>query len=208
MCIAAVTDLFLLLRACRLLLMIPAQLPGHPIAPVLETSRLRLRGFRADDFDAWFAYTRTPAFYRYLTPEAMPAEEIWKLLLRSAGHWVIMGFGFWAVEEKASGRFMGGVGFLRLLRDLDPPLGDAPEIGWVMDPAVHGRGYASEAVAAALAWGASHFGPVRTVCIIHPENEASLRLAAKFGYREYARTTYHAGPIVLLERPVSASVAA
>ncbi|MET4075864.1 GNAT family N-acetyltransferase [Hymenobacter sp. UYCo722] len=181
--------------------MTPAELSSHTIAPVLETTRLRLRGFRAADFEPWFALSRTPAYYRYFGNESMPAEEVWKLLLRSAGHWVIMGFGFWAVEEKASGQFVGAVGFLHLLRALEPPLGDAPEIGWVLDPALHGRGYASEAVEAALAWGENHFGPVRTVCIIHPDNEASLRLAAKFGYREYARTTYHDGPIVLLQRP-------
>ena len=121
--------------------------------------------------------------------------------MRSAGHWVVLGYGFWAVEEKDSGRFVGGVGFLNLKRDLDPPLGDAPEIGWVLDPAVHGLGYASEAVLAALEWGEHHFGPVRTVCIIDPENQPSLRVAAKFGYREYARSTYHGAPIVLLERP-------
>lgn len=181
--------------------MMPFQPNASAPVPVLETDRLRLRGFRSDDFDAWFALSRTPAYHRYFSAEPMPAEEVWKLLLRSAGHWVIMGFGFWAVEEKASGRFVGAVGFLHLKRALDPPLGDAPEIGWVMDPAIHGQGYASEAVEAVLAWGETHFGLVRTVCIIHPENEASLRLAAKFGYHEYARTTYHAEPIVLLERP-------
>ena len=181
--------------------MMPAQPVEPALAPVLETSRLRLRGFRADDFANWFAFSRVPAYYRYFGNEPMPAEEVWKLVLRSAGHWVIMGHGFWAVEEKAIGRFIGAVGFLHLLRAIEPPLGDAPEIGWVLDPAVHGRGYASEAVAAVLAWGANHFGPVRTVCIIHPDNEPSLRLAAKFGYREYARVTYHAAPIVLLERP-------
>ncbi|WP_201979637.1 GNAT family N-acetyltransferase [Hymenobacter rubidus] len=170
-------------------------------APVLETSRLRLRGFRADDFEAWFAMSRLPAYHRYFGPEPMPREEVWKLLLRSAGHWVIMGFGFWAVEEKASGRFVGGIGFLSLHRDLEPPLGNAPEIGWVLDPAIHGLGYATEGVAAVLAWGRQHFGPVRTVCIIHPDNVPSLRVAAKFGYHEYARTTYHGAPIVLLERP-------
>ena len=181
--------------------MIPAQPIKHIIAPVLETSRLRLRGFRAEDFANWFAFSRVPAYYRYFGNEPMPEEEVWKLLLRSAGHWVIMGFGFWAVEEKASGRFVGAVGFLHLLRAIEPPLGDAPEIGWVLDPTRHGQGYASEAVEAVLTWGENHFGPVRTVCIIHPENEPSLRLAAKFGYREYARATYHGEPIVLLERP-------
>ena len=178
----------------------PAQPIAQPIAPLLETSRLRLRSFRAEDFATWFAFSREPAYYRYFGNEPMPEEEVWKLLLRSVGHWGVMGYGFWAVEEKASGRFVGAVGFLYLLRALEPPLGDAPEIGWVLDPACHGQGYASEAVEAVLAWGHNHFGPVRTVCIIHPENTASLRLAAKFGYREYARTTYHAAPIVLLER--------
>ena len=169
--------------------------------PVLETSRLRLRGFRAADFEPWLAMCQLPAFHRYLTPEPMPAEEVWKLLLRSAGHWVVLGYGFWAVEEKASGRFVGGTGFLSLHRAIEPPLGEAPEIGWVLHPDVHGQGYASEAVAAVLAWGESHFGPVRTVCIIHPENQASLRLAAKFGYHEYARAPYHGDSVVLLERP-------
>ena len=178
---------------------LPHTLP--PVVPVLETSRLRLRGFRADDFDAWFAMSRQLAYHSYFTPKPMPAEEVWKLLLRSAGHWLIMGYGFWAVEEKESGRFVGAVGFLHLRRAIEPPLGDAPEIGWVLDPAIHGQGYASEAVEAVLAWGESHFGPVRTVCIIHPENEPSLRLAAKSGYCEYARATYHDQPIILLERP-------
>ena len=175
--------------------------PPLPAVPVLETSRLRLRGFRAEDFGAWFAMSQLPAFHRYLTPEPMPAEEVWKLLLRSAGHWVVMGYGFWAVEEKASGRFVGGTGFLSLHRAIEPPLGDAPEIGWVLHPDMHGQGYASEAVAAALAWGENHFGPVRTVCIIAPGNLPSLRLAARNGYHEYARGTYHGEPIVLLERP-------
>ena len=169
--------------------------------PVLETSRLRLRGFCADDLAPWLAMSQLPAYHRYLTPEPMPAEEVWKLVLRSAGHWVVLGFGFWAIEEKASDRFVGAAGFLRLHRATEPPLGDAPEIGLVLHPAVHGQGYASEAVAAVLAWGEGHFGPVRTVCIIHPENAASLRLAAKFGYREYVRGSYHGKPITLLERP-------
>lgn len=175
-----------------------------PAVPVLETPRLLMRGYRADDYPAWVVMSQQPEFYRYLSAEPLPTEEVWKLLLRSAGHWLIMGYGFWAVEEKESGRFVGAVGFLHLKRAIEPPLGDAPEIGWVLDPTVHGRGYASEAVEAVLAWGESHFGPVRTVCLIHPENEPSLRLAAKFGYREYARAAYHDQPIVLLERPGAA----
>lgn len=169
--------------------------------PVLETSRLLLRGYKANDFDTHLAMCQDPAFYRYLTPEPMSAEDAWAVLLRSAGHWVLRGFGFWAVEEKASGAFIGAVGFVDRKRTIEPPIGDTPEIGWVLAPGVHGRGYATEAVTAVLAWGQSHFGSVRTMCIIDPDNEASLRVAEKFGYREYARTTYHNEPIVMLERP-------
>ncbi|MCC3154193.1 GNAT family N-acetyltransferase [Hymenobacter sp. BT770] len=171
-----------------------------PTVPVLETSRLLMRGYQATDFPALFAMCQEPGYYRYLTPKPLPSEEVWKLLLRSAGHWAVMGYGFWVLEEKATGQLIGAAGYLHLKRDLDPPLGEAPEIGWGLTPAAHGQGYASEAVAAAITWGEEYFNHARTVCIIHPENQASLRLAEKFGYREYARTTYHDGPIVLLER--------
>lgn len=178
-----------------------------PAVPVLETPRLLMRGYRADDYPAWVVMSQQPEFYRYLSAEPLPTEEVWKLLLRSIGHWALMGYGFWAVEEKATGQFVGAVGYLDLKRNIEPATEGAPEIGWVLAPAVHGKGYSSEAVAAAIAWGDARFGHARTVCIIHPENEASLRVAAKFGYREYARTTYKGDPVVLLER-VKGSVAA
>ena len=176
-------------------------LPALVTIPVLETPHLLMRGYRADDFTPWVAMWQDPAYYRYLSPEPLPTEEVWKALLRSAGHWMLMGYGFWAIEEKATGQFVGAIGFADLKRNIDPPIVDTPEIGWVLAPAVHGRGYATEAVAAAQAWGDAYFGPIRTVCIIHPENQPSLRLAAKFGYHEYARTSYKGEPIVMLVRP-------
>lgn len=169
-------------------------------SPTLETNRLLLRAPHAADFATLTVMCQEPDYYRYLSPEPISPEEAWSTLLRTAGHWALLGYGFWAVEEKSSGRYIGAIGFLDRKRDIEPPIGDTPEIGWVLAPAVHGQGYASEAVAAILAWGETHFGPVRTMCIIHPENTASLRIAEKFGYREYARTTYKKGPIVMLER--------
>ncbi len=170
------------------------------LAPVLETARLLLRSINPADFPTHLAMAREPAFHRYLSAEPLSAEEHWKMLLRSVGHWAMLGYGFWAIEEKATGAYIGGVGYLHLKREIVPEIGDTPEVGWVLAPAVHGQGYATEAVAAAIAWGDAHFGHARTVCIIHPDNQPSLRLAQKFGYREYARTTYHGEPIVLLER--------
>lgn len=174
--------------------------PAPVAVPVLETNHLLMRGYRAADYAPWVAMWQEPAYYRYLNPTPLPTEEVWKTLLRSAGHWVLMGYGFWAIEEKATGQFLGAIGFADLKRNIDPPIIDTPEIGWVLAPAVHGRGYATEAVAAAQTWGDAHLGFGRTVCLIHPENQPSLRLAARFGYHEYARTIYKGEPIVLLER--------
>ncbi|RUY29631.1 N-acetyltransferase, partial [Mesorhizobium sp. M7A.F.Ca.CA.001.13.2.1] len=67
-------------------------------------------------------------------------------------------------------------------------------------PAVHGAGFATEVVGRVLAWGEVIFGREKTVCIIDPENGASLRVAAKCGYREVVKTTYHDAPTILLAR--------
>jgi RimJ/RimL family protein N-acetyltransferase len=75
-----------------------------------------------------------------------------------------------------------------------------PEVGWLLAAHTHGRGYATEAAQAALAWGDAYLPQARTVCLIDVDNVPSLRLAAACGYREYGRTLYHDLPVVLLER--------
>jgi hypothetical protein len=62
-----------------------------------------------------------------------------------------MGFGFWIVRERTTGRFVGEVGLAEFRRDLARPLPDAPEAGWVIAPWAHGQGFATEAVPAAIA---------------------------------------------------------
>ena len=69
----------------------------------------------------------------------------------------------------------------------------------MVSPDFHGKGYASEAVAAALGW-LDAAGKGRSVCIIDPENTPSLRIAAKNGFREYQRTTFMSSEVILLER--------
>ncbi|TIQ56903.1 MAG: GNAT family N-acetyltransferase, partial [Mesorhizobium sp.] len=85
-------------------------------------------------------------------------------------------------------------------RDMVPSIEGVPEAGWALAPSAHGKGFASEVVGRVLAWGDDAFGRARTVCIIDPENTASLNVAAKCGYREVLRTTYHDDTTILLER--------
>jgi len=170
-------------------------------APVLETERLILRGHEVTDFEACAAMWGNPEVTRHISGKPSTPDEAWARLLRHVGHWALLGYGFWALEEKASGRFVGEVGFADHKRGIEPSLAGTPEIGWVLGPALHGRGYATEAVRAAIAWGDAHLGSARTACMISPENASSMKVAAKCGYAEFARTTYRDNPTILFARP-------
>lgn len=168
-------------------------------APVLETPRLVMRGQQVSDLEAFVAIWGDPDVTRLIGGKPASREETWNRLLRNIGHWEEMGFGAWMVCEKETGRLVGDVGFGNFQRALEPPFGDTPEIGWVMSSAAQGKGYASEAIAAALAWGDAKFDSRRTVCIIDPANVPSLRVAEKAGFKEFGRTEYRS-EIVMLER--------
>jgi RimJ/RimL family protein N-acetyltransferase len=168
--------------------------------PVIETERLRLRGHRVEDFRECAAMWGDPAVTRYISGRPFTAEEVWARLLRYVGHWTLLDFGFWLIEERATGSFVGEAGLAEFQREIEPRIQGVPEVGWVLSPRCHGRGYATEAVHAALAWGEQRFGAARTVCLIHPENLASVRVAEKCGYREFQRTTYRGQATVMFER--------
>ncbi|MCC2545446.1 GNAT family N-acetyltransferase [Hymenobacter sp. BT175] len=170
------------------------------LIPVLETERLRLRGHHLSDLAPFTALWTKPDFYRFLGGQPLGEEDAWTKMLRHTALWVLLGYGYWAVEEKATGEFVGAVGFGDWQRAIEPSLKGIPEAGWIMAPHVQGRGYGTEAVQAALAWGDDRFHPRRTVCIIDPGNAPSLALAHRVGYREMALTEYKGKPIVVLAR--------
>ena len=176
-------------------------MPSLPSVPVLSTDRLTLRGHTRADFGESAAMWAEPAVTRFIGGRPFTEEEAWTRLLRYIGHWALLGFGYWVVRETATNRFVGEVGFVDYKRDIVPSLAGAPEIGWVLTPSSHGQGFATEAVRAILTWAESRFDGGRTVCLIEPGNQPSLRVAEKCGYRELARTTYRGEPTIILERP-------
>jgi RimJ/RimL family protein N-acetyltransferase len=180
----------------------PMSPPARPAehVPVLETERLILRGHRIEDFDACLALWTDPDSTQFIGGKPSTREEVWARMLRYVGHWRLQGFGYWVVVEKATGRFVGEVGFGNFKRDIEPSLDGMPEIGWVLAPPQHGKGYATEAAQAAIAWAEGHFGPVRTACIIAPDNAPSIRVAERCGYREFQRTTYKGNPTIMYVR--------
>ena len=144
-----------------------------------------------DDFDDLLTLWSDEDFTRHIMGRALGREEVWFRLLRDLGHWAAMGHGNWTIRLRDGGAYLGSVGVFDYRRELEPPF-DAPELGWGVAPGFQGRGYAAEALTAALAW---------TDCMISPENLASLKLAARVGYRPYARATYKDHPVQLFERP-------
>jgi RimJ/RimL family protein N-acetyltransferase len=168
--------------------------------PEIKTHRLTLRAHRLDDFDASFAMWSDPVVTRFIGGKPSIEQQAWSRLLVYAGHWALLRFGYWVVEEKSSGEFIGEVGFADFKRDIDPSMRDVPELGWAFASRVHGRGYATEAVGAVVAWGDAQFGSARTVCLIDPENLASIRVAQKCGYQEFERTLFNGRSTVFFER--------
>jgi RimJ/RimL family protein N-acetyltransferase len=98
-----------------------------------------------------------------------------------------MGYGNWAIEERASGAYIGNLGFTDKKRDPSHPASGAPEMGWMLCADAHGKGYATEAINAALDWARDRFGKgARVVCVIDTDNAASQRVAARVGFQKFA----------------------
>jgi RimJ/RimL family protein N-acetyltransferase len=107
------------------------------------------------------------------------------------------------VEERATGDFVGEVGFANHRRDIEPPI-TVPELGWVLARGFQGKGYATEAARAAIAWGRRHFSETgETACIIAPENLASIHVAEKLGFTLVCETSYMQLPTLIYRRPLT-----
>jgi RimJ/RimL family protein N-acetyltransferase len=169
-------------------------------APTIETERLRLRAHTRYDLEACFAVWGDPDVTRFIGGKPSTREEAWNRIVRCAGLWCLLGYGFWAIEEKDSGSIAGDIGVMEAKRDIDPSFEGEPEAGWALSPSMQGRGYASEALAAVLGWADKHLDAPKLVCIISPQNSPSLKLAAKFGFVERARATYHGAETIQFER--------
>jgi RimJ/RimL family protein N-acetyltransferase len=169
-------------------------------APVIETERLRLRGHRVDDLPQCAAMWAEEGVTHFIGGKPLTEEEVWLRMLRHAGHWSLLGFGYWVVEEKTTGQFLGEAGLAEFRREIEPSIVGTPEAGWVFAGASHGKGYASEAMRAILAWGEARFGNDRSVCLIDPENTSSLRLAERLGFKEEVRTIFRDHATIILGR--------
>ena len=163
----------------------------------IETERLILDAHTIQDFEPLAAMWADPEVVRHITGRPSSAQDSWMRLLRYRGLWPLLGYGYWAVREKSSGRFVGDIGFADFHRLIEPSIAGIPEGGWVFAAWAHGRGFAGEALSAALAWLDAAVPVARSVCIISPGNTPSIRLAERHGYSRSATVSF-AGQDTLL----------
>lgn len=148
-----------------------------PTAPLLvplriETERLILRFPEEADMAAFGRFGADEAAMRFLGGTMPPEKGGWRGLSGALGHWTLRGFGFYSVIEKASGDWIGRIGFLY------PDTWPCLELGWGLHSASWGKGYAPEA---ALAVRAHRPAGRRLISCIDPQNFPSQRVAEKLG---------------------------
>jgi RimJ/RimL family protein N-acetyltransferase len=170
-------------------------------APLIETPRLRLRGFRAGDFEAQQASMADPEVYRHLGGLPPAREETWRKILASPGLWALLGYGYWIAERRDDGAYLGQIGFADFKRGMTPSIEGIPEMGWIIAPQAQGQGYATEAVLAALAWADEALGGGEIAAIISHANRTSIRIAEKAGFSGREEAVYKGEPILLFRRP-------
>ena len=146
---------------------------GRPI-PTLATERLVLRGFRDEDTDAFAAMTADAEVMEWLGG-TMERDDAWRHMAALTGHWTLRGFGRWALEDRASGELVGHAGLWY------PEGWPAIEVGWTLARAYWGRGLATEAARAAIAYGRDELDLETVVSLIHPDNPRSQRVAERLG---------------------------
>ena len=135
-----------------------------------------LRQFRNADFEAYLRIVSDPEVGRFIGGGmARTREDAWRHMAMLAGMWTLNGYGQWAIEERASGDFVGraGVWFPVGFPDV--------EAGWVIGREHWGSGYATEAGREALRQAFATLGVTHVISLIDPENTASRRVAEKLG---------------------------
>ena len=155
---------------------------SHTSAPLIITDRIILRSARASDFPDCLALWSQPEIYQFIGGTPPSERDVWERLLRYSGMWVLCGYGFWILEDRVTHAYLGEAGIGAFRRNFAKPVPTGPEAGWCISSQAQGKGLATEAMTAILAWADRSLPDEETFCIIDPENFASIRVAKKLGF--------------------------
>jgi RimJ/RimL family protein N-acetyltransferase len=140
----------------------------------LETPRLLLRQWNAGDFPAFERYYADADDARCVGGQK-DREHAWRHMALQLGHWSLKGFGYYAVDEKATGDFVGCAG------PWQSPGFPEMELGYWLLRSQRGKGYALEACEHCRQQARDVLRAPSLVSYIHPDNHSSKRLAERLG---------------------------
>ena len=143
--------------------------------PRLETERLILREYRPEDFEAFASFMADPDVMRYLHGSPLARADAWRMMAAAIGHWVLRGYGTWAVERKSDHAFIGRIGLI------NPEGWPGLEVGWTLGKPYWGQGYATEAARASLRYAFLTQPVDRVISCIDPGNAPSQAVARRLG---------------------------
>lgn len=160
-------------------------------APTLITERLTLRMPALADFDPIAAYHASDRSRH----EGGPNGRVWawRVWASDVALWHLKGYGPFAVDDRATGAFVGEVGIFHAEGYPEP------ELGWFVTPQAEGQGFATEAARAVLDWLRGAFAWPDVTSIIDPENHKSIALGLRLGGRiDATRPGIDPGDIVIV----------
>ena len=155
----------------------PGAMNTFDIPLQLASERLILRPFVEADWRSMHAHYAHPECTRYTLGRVLTEGESWRLTAALAGHWLLRGYGPYALEDKASGAMIGAAG---LWHPVDFP---EREIKWALLPEAQGRGYAREAAGTILRMLQDVWPGEPPISFIDQRNTASIRVALAIGAR-------------------------
>ena len=146
----------------------------------LDTERLKLRQWKDEDYLPFSIMSRDEEVMKYF-PSTLTCLESNEIANKCRFLISIQGWGFWAVEEKETGNFIGFVGLNQPVYDL--PFGTCIEIGWRLDKKYWGKGLVTEASREILKFGERGLNIKKFFSAHAIENIGSKRVIEKLGFK-------------------------
>lgn len=162
----------------------------------LETARLRLEPWNDSHYEGLRVMDSDAGVMRYINNGIVKTpEETREGIRRVNARWEKYGFSWWAIKEKPTGAIVGAACLQHLANVDGAPL----EIGWRLVPEHTGKGYATEAAEAIIAFAAERVGATYLVAVAEPENIPSQRVMQRLGMTWKAIEEHYDVPCVVYE---------
>jgi RimJ/RimL family protein N-acetyltransferase len=165
----------------------------------METERLIMRRWREEDREPFAAMNADPEVMEHF-PATLTREQSDAMVDKIERQFDERGYSLWALEERASGRFIGFTGLA--WQTFDAPFLPAAEVGWRLARSAWGHGYATEAAGRAVAYAFTEAGLDEIISMTAARNLRSRAVMERLGMtRDPAEDFAH--PFLPQDSPLS-----